>query len=233
MMNKQRTSNARHWKVVTFLPLLALLLLFCGRKGNNAPVVQGKQFNRLDTTISGKRLIVKDTTQYSPSFIKGLKEGLKEGFKDGSVGYETISVSNDSLIDKYRFKNSSRDTVFIYKYTIPTNLELNKEIVFTTKNKDKSFTLILKRTNYTNIEYQLKKERETIKSGIAILGSSFYFGAEMDHDQNGKETASRQYLDSDWTIIKVEIYQARIASICYCVDQKTQKFETLSNFLRE
>lgn len=229
LMDKQKTSNARRWKVATFLPMLALLLLFCGRKVNNAPSFQGKQFNRLDTTISGKRLIVKDTTQYSPSFIKGLKDGLKDGY----VGDESIRVSDDSLIIRYRMNNSRRDTMVLNKFTIPTNLELNKEIVFTTKNKDKSFTLILKRTNYTNIEYKLKKETETIKSGIAILGSTFYFGAEMDDDQNGKTIAREQYTDSDWTELKVEIYHANNASITYCIDQKAQKFETLSNFLRE
>ncbi len=229
MMNKQKTSKAGLWKMAIILPLLALLLLFCGRKGNNAPIVQGKQFNRLDTTISGKRLIVMDTTQYDPSFIKELKED--------HVGYETLTVKEDSFIIRNQFKNSRRDTVVMSKYTIPTNLELNKEIVFTTKNKDKSYTLILKRTNYTNIEYQLKNERETIKSGIAKLQSSFHFGDEMDFDENGKEIASKQYLnldsDLDWASIEVEIHHARIASITYCVDPIAKKFVTLSHLLRE
>lgn len=37
MMNKQKTSKALSWKVATFLPLLALLLMAFGRKGENVP----------------------------------------------------------------------------------------------------------------------------------------------------------------------------------------------------
>jgi len=228
MMNKQKSSKAGLWKVATFLPLLALLLIFCGRKSSNAPTDQGKKFNRLDITISGNKLFIKDTTLYAPSFIHGLIEMAKI--------QTSFTLIDDSLIVR-SMANTSPHSIVIKpltsKYLIPTNLEVNKEIVFSTKNKDKSFTLILKRTNYTNIEYQLKKDSETIKSGIAILGSSFYFGKEMDVDQNGKEIAREQYMDEDWTIIKVEIEHANNASVTYCVDQKAQKFETLSNFLRE
>ena len=228
MMNKQKTNNARRWKVATFFPLLALLLLICGRKGSNTPTDQGKKINQLDITISGNKLFIKDTTLYAPSFIHGLIEMARI--------QTSFTLIDDSLIVRSVANTSPYSIVikpFIGRYSIPTNLELNKEIVFTTKNKDKSFTLILKRTNYTNIEYKLKKETETIKSGIAILGSTFYFGAEMDNDQNGKTIAREQYTDSDWTELKVEIYHANNASITYCIDQKAQKFETLSNFLRD
>ena len=37
MMNKQKPSKAWSWKVATFLPLLALLLMAFGRKGENVP----------------------------------------------------------------------------------------------------------------------------------------------------------------------------------------------------
>ena len=37
MMNKQKTSKAGLWKVATFLPLLALLLMAFGKSGENAP----------------------------------------------------------------------------------------------------------------------------------------------------------------------------------------------------
>ncbi len=227
MMNKQKSNSAWRWTAAAFLPMLALLLIFCGGKGSKVPVDQNKQLNRLDTIIYGKRLIVKDTTQYASSFIKKLKESY--------VGYETLIVKDDSLIIRHRMNNSRRDTIVLSKYTFPTNLELNKEIVFSTRNKDTS--LVLKRTNYTNIEYQVKNGKETIKAGTAILQSTFYFGAEFDHDENGKEIVSRQYFnltsDLDWAGIKVEIYQAKIASITYCVDPKANKFETLSKLLRE
>ncbi len=227
MMNKQKSNNAWRWKAAAFLPMLAVMLIFCGGKGSKVPVDQNKQLNRLDTIINGKRLIVKDTTQYASSFIKQLKEAYR--------GYEALIVKDDSLIIRYRMNNSRRDTIVLNKFTIPTTLELNKEIVFSTRNKDTS--LVLKRTNYTNIEYQVKNEKKTIKAGTAILQGTFYFAASMYHDENGKETVSRQYLnltsDLDWALIEVEIYQAKIASITYCVDPKANKFETLSKLSRE
>ncbi len=225
MMNKSKTGKAWRWKATAFLPLLALLLIFCGRKGNNVPVDQNKQENRLDTIINGKKLIVNDTTQYDSSFIKELKESY--------AGYETLIVKDDSFLITTHLKFPGKDTVVTHKYTIPTNLELNKEIVFSAKNEGKS--LVLKRTNYTNIEYQIKNAKETIKSGTAILQSTFYLGAEMDHDENGKEIVSRQYLNqgSDWAAITVEIYDAKIASITYCVDTKANIYETLSQLKRE
>jgi len=48
MMNKQKTSKARRWKVATFLPLLALLLMFCGRRGGNEP--PSNSFQLMDQT---------------------------------------------------------------------------------------------------------------------------------------------------------------------------------------
>ena len=226
MMNKQKTSKAGLWKVAIFFPLLALLLMAFGKMGENVnPKSKSNNPNSLDTLIYGKRLIIKDTTQYSASFIKGLKEQYK--------GYEELRLKDDSLIIIYQMNNSRRDTIVLNKFTIPTNLELNKEVVFSKREKDKSFTMVLKRTNYTNMEYQLKKEGKTIKSGIAQLGDSFYFGAEIDIDEKGTEIHSRQYIDIDNTIIKIEIEQGKIASITYCVDQNEQKFETLTFFLRK
>jgi hypothetical protein len=166
---------------------------------------------------------VKDTTQYASSFIKELKNSY--------AGYEELIVKDDSFLITSR----SNQGVFPYKYTIPTSLELNKETVFSTKNKDKS--LVLKRTSYTNIEYLVKNKKETLKSGTAILQSDFYLGAEMDNDENGKEIASRQYLNLnsalDWASLQVEIYDAEIASITYCVDPKAKIYETLSQLKRE
>jgi hypothetical protein len=223
MKNKQQSSKTREWKGSAFLFLLFSLFTL-STNGRGLPLYKDNQPNQLDTLISGKRLIIKDTTKYDPSFIKGLKE----------QGNRKILLKDDSLLVWHRIFNGRKDTVVFGKFTIPTNLQLNKEIVFSTKDKAKS--LILKRTNFTNIEYQLKNEnKETIKSGTAILQSSFYFGAEMGRDENGKETVSRQYLNwgPDWTNIQVEIYQAKIASITYSLDPKAKKYQTISNLIRE
>ncbi len=226
MFERQKSINSRSRKIVTIIPLLALLLMAFGSIGERRPPVSSEMGevlqHQLDTLISGRRLIIKDITQYDPSFVKGLKSGL---------GYETIKVIDDSLYYTYR-PNNKPDTLVTYKYTIPTNLELNKQISFSTIRENIPFTLLLKRTNYTNIEYQLRLEERTIKSGVAILQSTFYFGKEGQDDEEGKPIYLEQYIDSNkcGAIIKVEIKQAKIATITWCVDDKSYKWITLPIF---
>lgn len=188
-------------------------------------VHEKKERNQLDTLIFGKRLVIKDTTQYSASFVNDLKQ---------SKGYETLKVIDDSLFYTYR-PNTKPETLVTDKYAIPTNLEQNKEAVFLTKLRGNTFTLILKRTNYTNIKYQLKQDEKTIKSGVAMLQDSFYFGAENTIDEKGERIFLNQYIDKKGseTYIKIEIEHAERASVAYCVDEKTQKYETLPIFIKE
>ena len=228
MIERQKTSNSLSRIIVTFLPLFALLLMAFGSVGDRMPSVSselGKNSqHQLDTLISGKRLMIKDINQYDPSFVKGLKLDLD---------YKTIKVIDDSLYYTYR-PNTKQDSLVTFKYSIPTNLKLNEAIPFTVVSENKPFTLVLKRTNYTNLEYKLKREEKTIKSGVAILQSTFYFGAEGQDDENGKPIYLRQYIDPNkcGAIVQVEISQAKIASITWCIDDKNDKWITLPIFRR-
>lgn len=198
-------------------------------------VIAGKPFesilpeqpNGLDTLIFGKRLVIKDTTQYSSTFIKQLKEGY--------MGYETLKVTDDSLIIASKIFNSKRDTLVLNKYLIPTNLQLNKEFEFSAREGARRFGLTLKRTNYTNIEYKLKLAGKTIQSGMAMLQSSFYFGKEISHDKiTGKELLFDQYIDqsSHWAEIKVEIGKAGIV-LFITGDASVRKLGEIPELYRE
>ncbi len=223
MIERLKTGNSLSRIIVTFLPVLALLLIAFGSISArlhpaNSEVGEVLQ-QQLDTLMSGRRLIIKDVTQYDPSFVKGLKSAL---------GYETIKVIDDSLYDTYR-PNTKPDTPVTYKYTIPTNLKLNVATSFSVISDNKLFTLVLRRTNYTNLEYQLSQEKQVLKSGIAILQSTFYFGAEVLEDEKGNPVYLRQYIDPTkcGAIVQVEIMQAKIASITWCIDEKNDKWITL------
>lgn len=226
MIEKHRTCKLQRCRIVNALPLVALLLMsfVSARFLPEGPKKGGAKQHYLDTLISGRRLIIKDITHYDPSFIKGLKSGL---------GYETIKVIDDSLYYTYR-PNTRPGTLVTYKYTIPTNLELNEVTSFTAVNDNKPFALVLKRTNYTNLVYQLKQEDKTIKSGVAILQSTFYFGAEGQDDENGNSIYLRQYIDPNQcgAIVKIEIEQAKIATISWCTDDKSSKWMNLPIFRR-
>lgn len=230
MINKQKTSKAWGWMAVAFLPVLVLLLMAFGRTDGNVPpksfaVTDVKPQNQLDTLISGKRLFIKDTTKYSRSFINGLKSGK---------GYETIRVIDDCFYYTYR-PNNKPDTLVTHKDIIPTNLKLNKETVYSTMSGSKLYTLILKRTNYTNIEYHLNQEGKTIKSGIATLQSTFYLGLNNYFDEKGEQIWLQQYLDLDkcGANIKVEIERADKSTISYCTNEKAGKWASLPPLKRE
>lgn len=94
--------------------------------------------------------------------------------------------------------------------------------------------MLLRRTNYTNIEYQLRQEETTIKSGMVILQSPFYFGAEGQDDEDGKPIYLRQYIDPKkcGAIIQVEIEQAKIANISWRTDENSDKWTSLPNVIR-
>ena len=226
MIGKHRTGKLQLCRIVKALPLVVLLVIsfvcssFLPQGSKKGTAMQ----HHLDTLISGRRLIVKDVAQYDPSFTEGLKSDLD---------YQIIKVIDDSLFYTYRPRNKPESLV-TFKYALPTNLEQNKAISFSTIRDKISYSLLLKRTNYTNIEYQLKQADKTIKSGVAILQSTFYFGAEGQDDENGKPIYLEQYIDPNkcGAIIKVEIEQAKIATISWCTDDKTSKWMNLPIFRR-
>jgi len=199
---------------------------------NQKPINSAKKTvaNQLDTLISGNKLFIKDTTQYDPSFIRGLVEiaRIQTSFKliDDSLFVTSVANTNpDSIVNKH----------FCSQDILPTNLKLNKEIRFSNKLSDKAFSLILKRTNFTNVEYQLIQDGKTIKSGTAILNASFFFGSEVQDDENGKPMYLNQYTDKTEfaSYLKIEINRAERVTFTYCTDEKTVKYETLPMFTRE
>jgi len=84
-----------------------------------------------------------------------------------------IKLHNDSLI----FPNESGIDLIL----IPTTLSLNQEYVFKGGN---SVELKLKRTNYTDIEFELFNNK-SLEKGIASLRPTFYLGAESLETSEG------------------------------------------------
>ena len=63
MMNKSKTSKAGSWKVATFLPLLALLLMAFSKTGENAPPKQPAQAKQWTASDFGKPVYDNTTTR--------------------------------------------------------------------------------------------------------------------------------------------------------------------------
>jgi hypothetical protein len=215
-------------KKLLYLLSIALIASCANQKPVNSTKIHVA--NQLDTIFSGNKLFIKDTTQYDPSFIRGLVEMAKI--------QTSFSLIDDSLIVN-SIANTSPDSIVnkpnTWKYVIPTNLELNKEIRFSTRPSERNFSLILKRINFTNIEYQLIQDGKTIKSGTAILDAGFSFGDEVEGNVDGESIYLKQYNDNEGfeSYLKVEIKDASRATYTYCTDEKLEKYETLPMFIRE
>ncbi|MHC1705040.1 MAG: hypothetical protein AB9846_14110 [Tenuifilaceae bacterium] len=194
----------------------------------NKHVIQqnSRKDNVLDTIIYGKRLYIKDTTNYSFFFINELKSVHSE--------YDTLKVIDDSLF-LYSRPNYKPDTLFLFKYKIPTELELNKETIYTTNYNEKEYTLVLKRTNLTNLEYVLNQGKTTVRRGLATLQGVFFFGAEGQPNEKGEPIFLRQYLDNSpcRANIKVQLENAERAVIAFCIDLKKEEYLELPIMLRK
>jgi biopolymer transport protein ExbD len=71
MMNKQKTSNSRRWKVATFLPLLALLLMAFGRTGEKVP----EKVNVPEKIIAPPEIVRENQNDPSSRLIEIRKDG--------------------------------------------------------------------------------------------------------------------------------------------------------------
>jgi len=70
MMNKSKTGKAWRWKVATFLPLLALLLMAFGRTGENVPLsIQNQKTILNQGNAIGKTVNAEDKVYYEVEFM--------------------------------------------------------------------------------------------------------------------------------------------------------------------
>jgi len=177
-------------KQTIYILTLTLLLLSCSSK--TSKTVDKVSVDTLQTITADKvhsDIYVEDKSQYDQSFIEGLA-GYNEPIR---------------LIDNYII--TGKDTTYF-----PDSFPLDKAIIFKGSKADNSYLLTVTRKNLTNLTYDFKltdKDDKTMysKSGLSILGSSFYLGTEMDKDtQEGNGYASYEYWDKTancWFAIRI------------------------------
>ena len=108
MMNKQKTSKAWRWKVAAFLPLLALLLMAFGKKGEEIPP---EQVNVPEKMISVPEIDQENQNQQSSRLIEIRKDGnyidgkqvsleeiIKKGKEWGAASNKWIHLQIDQSI---------------------------------------------------------------------------------------------------------------------------------------
>jgi TonB family protein len=100
MMNKHKTSKAWRWKVATFLPLLALLLMAFGKSGEE-PINKKIQNEKISTYISETENSSKTTSQeiiQFPSESRTIASGGTNHSEDNVRNEEQITQRNPKVI---------------------------------------------------------------------------------------------------------------------------------------
>ena len=140
-------------------------------------------------------IIVADETQYSSTFIEELRR---------ASGMKRIEFNKNMMV------LNQKDSI-----TFPKVPSLNKRMTFTARKDDLAIALIIKRINYTSIEYRIELvefgQSSKTENGIAHLGGFFFLGSESDtNDQTGEEYFSTEYAtatDSCYTYIRLGILE--------------------------
>jgi len=89
MMNKQKTSKAGIWKVATFLPLLALLLMAFGKMGENLPL----ESHANQVILNQEKTNAKDTTTQTKEKVYAIVEVMPE-FPGGEMALRKYLSEN-------------------------------------------------------------------------------------------------------------------------------------------
>ena len=113
MMNKLKNTNAGWWKAAAFLPLLALLLIFCDRKGGNEPPSNSFQINDQSFIIDRCEIAnesFENTSKFEVDlFIKKQDNNLNDTTTEKNLIWLSIAAEkvSDLAEGEYHFSSKS------------------------------------------------------------------------------------------------------------------------------
>ena len=145
---------------------------------------------QINEWIKGKKLYIRDSSLYSPSFINDLRQLYSQ--------YDSLKIIDDTLYTSTVQSNGRKLIHDLFRYPLPTELPLNKIIPFKAEKEGEKYVLNLKRVNYTDIEFEFIMNGQTLKTGRAILSGYYILGAECGPDENGVEYCSNQYFSKEY-----------------------------------
>jgi len=165
---------------------------------------------------------IKDEIKYSENFISQFKKyhGI----------YETVSLIE--LIEDTIIVNSDRKDTII----IPTDLPLNKMIIYEKLEKEKKQILTVKRINISTLEYNyyeiINGKKVNERQGTADLDPTFHYAAEGTfEDENENIYGMNKYVDYSekdlWcrTYILVGVGSIEKSSLIYYHNTNKNKVE--------
>ncbi|WP_430974216.1 M56 family metallopeptidase [Sunxiuqinia rutila] len=182
MMNKQKTSKAWRWKVATFLPLLALLLMAFGRTGENAPpeqiLLSPEVFS--NSTDSVKQWTEKDFNILKPKERESLVLGDEKFLEISMDAQSHITIGNDELmlsgvpaiIRKWRDYDLADDKSIFEKISVNGNEKMASVSKIVIRGDDVPYSLfkeLANRIGNTVLEIRGKYSKNIFKVSYSNL----------------------------------------------------------------
>jgi hypothetical protein len=131
------------------------------------------------STVAPAETAIIDESKYSKSFLDKLNNnGLH------------CKLNDSLLID-------GPDTAHF-----PTDLPLNKQVIFAGSKNNINYTLTVERKNYTTLSYKFERSNWTAEQGQADIGSGFFLGAETDDD----DKTGMSYLSTEYSFQNADCY---------------------------
>jgi len=154
-------------------------------------ILQSMNPREITQIIKGKKLYINDSAQYSQQFFKGLRSDVPY--------YDSLILIDDTLQVYYTMAYKDRTIHSVHPAGLPTELPLAKEAMYSAEQNGKKYLLTLVRTNFTGINFNLKIDDKTTKTGLLILPVTFFSGDECGSvDENGKYYCSSLYLSDNY-----------------------------------
>lgn len=178
MINQSKNSKAWSWKVATFLPLLALLLVFCGRKSGNEPSTNSVQFREQTFSINGCEIAnesFRDLSKFEVDLFIGKKDNnLNDTTKWKNLIYLSIASKNSSDLEDGKYQFSSESINSRAAMTFSGAIILNSKKIDITEGD-----FICKRDSSNMVNFMLKLK---VKENNKIEGN--YFGSFVYTNRN-------------------------------------------------
>jgi hypothetical protein len=193
-------------KILICLLMISLSITSsCIQTKTKEALIQKQQNPReINTLINGRRVYINDSSLYSQRFVRELQHSIH-----GTC--DSLILINDTLFVYSTTTYKEKISHNRYKKTIPGEITIGKPAIYTAEINGEKYSLTLLRTNLTEVKFDLNIDGHKTKSGIVILGGTFYFGAECGFtDENGKEYCSAQYLSDNYSVKSVNDSRVRI-----------------------
>jgi hypothetical protein len=157
---------------IFFAVLLCATSIYCSGKREDSTQVDSEK--QLSDNLPKKKLVIKNESKYSQSFISSLKHFLESD----------ANITGAELVDSVIVLSHDQQKLPI---KFPSYPKMNRHYTFTANAGSAYYELSLHRVNYSDVEYHivLKDGLEIVhdSKGVAFISPGFINAAEIYEDE--------------------------------------------------